>query len=224
MANKFGIGIGDNGRGPARLKFLPCKNLGGFTLAEVLVAMFIFTVITTAVVVNYRVGDRNTELRLAAEEVASFIRNAQIMAQAGRTIKLCVSGGVQDRVCEGAVGVCSGGTTCSDQTPRGGYGIFLQAASTPPIFFANSINPDERSYNEGENVPTIRLQLPSKISIASINPSLPLTIVFAPPRPRTWINNNSDIVEARIILQHADTGATRTVIIKSVSGRIEVNP
>lgn len=227
MANKFGSGIGGKKRGPAplevsRLRRLPPRGglLTGFTLAEVLVSMFIFTIITTAVVINYRVGNRNTELRLAAEEMASFIRNAQIMAQAGRTVKLCARDDGQLKVCEADVSGCT--TACEAQTPRGGYGIYVRDTTSALIFFANSINPDEKDYNDGENVSTIRLQLPSKVSISIINPS-PLTILFEPPRPRTWINHISS-GEAQIILRHTDTDATRTITVKSVSGRIEVSP
>ena len=128
---------------------------GGFTLLELLVSIGIFTIITTAVVVNFRSGQHSNELRLTAGQLASDLRALYTQAQAG----------------------------------------------TAQTFDVTSV------------------ALPAGITISS---PANLTIEFKPPEPRVLINNGEIEAEARITLEHSKTNQTKTVVVKRISGRIEV--
>lgn len=180
MVNKFGIGTGIK---------------QGFALIELLVSIAIFVIITTAVVVNFRVGERSTELRLTAQELATKIRRVQIMAQSGRQI-------------EGL------------SLPQG-YGVYITGNDF--VFFADQDG--NWIYDAGEEISEVTFSLPSAMIIESLEPLLPddrLDVVFEVPGPRVWINGAEDDGTAQIQLKHEGTGQTRTITVWRVSGRVEV--
>lgn len=208
------------------------KNSGGFTLVELLASMVIFAVITAAVVANLRVGQRSNELRLAAAELASALHRARTMAQTGRAVDLCDAD-------SGAFAgfVWQSGNTCkhSLRVPPGGFGIRLDGDQTA-FFFADAI-PDasgnmDRSYKEGERLFSEAVNFPGVIVIEDISltsePALAaqsvenIDIVFEPPAADIWIDGSQDAQEARITLGHRRSDQTRTVVIRRLSGRIEV--
>ena len=166
----------------------------GFTLSELLVSISIFALITTAVVANFRAGERADELRLAAEQFASALRELETAAQTG-------------------------------SAPRGGYGIHINTTATPVVqFFSDGIGGTaDKMYNDGEELERSRFAFPLSVHVQSVFPgTATLDVLFEPPTPTIWINGRQDDFEARIILHHDKTGQERVVVIKRLSGRIEV--
>lgn len=169
----------------------------GFTLIELLVSISIFVLITTAVVANFRVGEHSDELRLATEQFASALRELETMAQTG-------------------------------SAPPGGYGMHIDTAATPTVQFFTDIGngvggTTDKMYTEGEALSRPLTVFPGSVHVAGVSPdSTTLDIVFEPPTPTIWINGAQDIAEARIVLHHDKTGQERVVVIKRLSGRIEV--
>lgn len=166
----------------------------GFTLIELLVSISIFTLISAAVIVNLRGGSKGGELRLQASNVASFLRQAQVMTLAG----------------EQHNGV----------TPTGGFGVVITSCTTTPcsvILFADENS--NFSYDApDELVQTIEL---GQVQIPSVSPSAPLTINFKPPRPYICFDGTcSGINEADIELGLATGSYTQHVRVNQVSGQI----
>ncbi len=166
----------------------------GFTLVELLVAIGIFTMISAAVVANLRSGSRGGELRLQASNLASFLRQAQVMSLAG----------------EQHNGV----------TPTGGFGVQISACTATPcqvILFA-----DENSnfiYDApGELVQTIEL---GQAQIQSVLPVTPLHINFKPPRPYICFEGIcSGAGEADITLGLNEGNLEQHVRVNQISGQI----
>ena len=169
----------------------------GFTLIELLVSISIFALITTAVVANFRAGERADELRLAAEQFASALRELETAAQTG-------------------------------SAPEGGYGVHIDTTAAFKMqFFVDELGSGgigNKLYNVGEELaqPAATL-LPPSVQVTGVLPNAAtLDVLFEPPTPTIWINGGQDESEARIILRHDKTGQERVVVIKRLSGRIEV--
>lgn len=169
----------------------------GFTLIELLVSISIFALITTAVVANFRAGERSEELRLAAEQFASALRELETMAQTGSAPR-------------GGYGV-----------------HIDTVASPPVQFFSDTGNgvggPADKMYNEGETMPQPIRTLPPSVHVVGVLPgTTTLDVLFEPPTPTIWINGAQSEPEARVILHHDKTGQDRAVVIKRLSGRIAI--
>lgn len=66
------------------------KNLGGFTVVEMMVVVAVIVIITAIVTVNYRSGQKQLALQRAANKLAQDIRRAQEMAMAAEEASACV--------------------------------------------------------------------------------------------------------------------------------------
>ncbi len=62
------------------------KNTGGFTLIELLVSIAIFSLMTTFLIVNYRVDEQARILKNQSQEVVSALEKIQNMALTGETV------------------------------------------------------------------------------------------------------------------------------------------
>jgi len=171
-----------------------------FTLIELLVSISIFALITTAVVANFRAGERSDELRLAAEQFASTLREIETETQTGVAL-------------------------------RGGYEIHVIPGASPTVqIFTDSGNglggAGDKRYNAnvGEERSRLIPGFPAGVRISGIVPAGgALDVLFEPPTPTIWINGAQSDLEARIILHHDRTGQDRAVVIKRLSGRIEIS-
>ena len=198
------------------------RSARGFTLPELLVSISIFVIITTAVVVNFRASEESGQLRLGAQTLASTLGALQNMAQTGRVTALCDT--PPRAVCTGNVAICPTGQ-CSPAIPRGGYGIEISRPGGAITLFADG-NADHL-FSPGEALVDMRLNLPRNVIVddAQSGPydsQSRLTVAFEPPDPAVWINAARAEPEARIVVRHEKTGGTRSIILRAISGRIEV--
>ena len=161
----------------------------GFTLIELIVVSGIVSLLVVAGLAGYYGGQKKYALSQAVQQLSSDIRNAQNMA----------IGGVETS------GFCSAASPCY------GYGLRADSSSVDSyILFADRDN-DQR-YDTGEEIETITL--PNKIGIKAVSPSSPLDIVFKPPAPVTYINQNAGAgVSGSITLEIKGTTSTGTVTV-----------
>ncbi|MBU4256944.1 prepilin-type N-terminal cleavage/methylation domain-containing protein [Patescibacteria group bacterium] len=140
------------------------KSQSGFTIAELLVGIFIIALISGIFIANYRSSDRQAKLNMAAQQVVSDIRTAQNYSL-----------GLQEF--EGSV-------------PKSGWGARFDIASPDSYIIFADEDEDEFDYDAGEEYKTV--DLPSDIIISNINVAGAVDIVFMPPNPTTYINTNNN--------------------------------
>lgn len=170
------------------------KRPTGFTLVELIVAMGIMVLITTAAVANLRGRSPDRQLRDQARNLASLLRQAQVQAIAGEPA-------------DGAV-------------PVGGYGVQAQSCSTPPcdvILFADKNG--NFSLDTGEE--RSRISLGNDVTINSISIADPVHVLFRPPAGFICFNNVcSGALTADIVLGVRGSTTTSTVSVQQLSGQI----
>ncbi|MDO8505006.1 MAG: prepilin-type N-terminal cleavage/methylation domain-containing protein [bacterium] len=206
-------------------KFCILHSNHGFTLPELLVSISIFVIITTAVVANFRSSEESGQLRLGAQAVASTLRSLQTMAQTGRLTALCDD--ASRAVCTGNTTVC-GTEKCVASLPSGGYGMQIMEKTGTITLFADG--KQNHKFDTGEALVDMALNLPRNVIIDSTTTpydsvSNTLTISFEPPEPTIWINGAATVTtqEAHIVLRHEKTKNTKTIVLRRISGRIEIN-
>ncbi len=143
----------------------------GFTLLELVVVMAIVLLLTVLIFPAFRLGEKNFSLENATAKLSRDLRRAEDMALSAKQFQGIV--------------------------PRGGYGIYVNAATNSYILFAdcddstpNPSNPTpDHLYNPGSNncggFPEIveTINLGNYLLVSSLAPSSPLHIVFTAPRP-----------------------------------------
>lgn len=97
--------------------------LAGFSLIELVVAMGIFVLIATVILANFRQGQKEDNLRLAATELSSDIRRVQTLGMSGQITGICKGEQNDGKFCEKDQTTDCPDGTCEDSVPAGGYGI-----------------------------------------------------------------------------------------------------
>ncbi len=164
----------------------------GFTLIDLIVSMAIFSVLTGAVIVNFRAGSRNDSVRRGAQIIASTLREAQTMTLSG--------------------------TELSDGSfPTGGYGVRVSTDNTNAlIVFADS--DDSGTYTDAtEDVRTVTLPQEVTFSIGST-----LDVLFSAPDASIFFNGAISSDTEEITVQAVAADITQTVTIYRLSGQIRV--
>jgi prepilin-type N-terminal cleavage/methylation domain-containing protein len=184
-------------------------NKSGFTLAELIVSLFIISAITAIFLTDYKGGNRSGDLNLSVQQLASNIRLAQNKAL--------------------------GSTKYNGNFPKGGWGVHVDTTNKNNyIIFADvngnkihDISPDEGSSPAlgGQSV-----VLPDSIIISSItsndqmnpNPGV-LDITFLPPDPTTILKDEVGTSSVAVItLRNTVTNKTATVTVNAL-GLAQVN-
>jgi len=169
------------------------KNSAGFTLIEMLVVIFIISLLSILILANYQGGKKEYALLQANQKLISDLRKVQNMAINGTETE----------------GYCSTAVTCY------GYGIYLNSGSSYIIFADRD---GDHRYNAIEGFETVNL--PSPIIIQSTTPS-PVSIFFKAPSPITYINGVSVAgVSAKVILRIQNSGLIKTIKVNT-AGLIE---
>ena len=167
----------------------------GFNLIELIVSIAIFGILATVVTVNLRGSSPSREAKQQANNVASFMREAQIKALAGEPF--------------------------NDAVPIGGYGVHVETCTTPPCtltMFAD-INTNFTFDAGTEEVNTISLG--ATVTVDSISTGSPVDVIFKPPRPYTCFGDVcSGIGELIISLGNNKNNLTTDVVVDQISGRI----
>ncbi len=170
-------------------------NNKGFNLVELLVSIAIFGMIAGAAMVNLRGSSPTREIQFQADNIASLLRQAQVMSLAGEPHNSVV--------------------------PSGGYGVSFALCAAPPCsvtLFADLNNNFilDPGAEEVNNV-----VLGTNVTITAISTGDPTNVVFKPPRPFICFNTTcSGVGEFTATLGSSQVTKTIDVTVNQVSGQI----
>ena len=171
----------------------------GFTLVELMVVVVVIAVVSSAILLSWEPARESFDLRHAAFQIAGDLRRIQQLSLSTQQFH------------------CSP-LPAEDHT---GYGLYLNTNSSTSYQVFENCNDANRSWDSGEEQQTLSLTSGVSIQGLKVGGSTvnSLSILFVPPNPDTYINENSGSSEAEITL----TNGTTTAVIKiNNSGRIEV--
>ncbi len=176
----------------------------GFTLIEMLVGLGIIVIMSSIVAVRFDSLRSSTALDGDTEELSSAIRQAQLWALTGQIRK--------------------------GERPVGGWGIHINECVAPncSYFIFADVSPSDSpnyKYDAGLDEKIVDITLDSTVFVSSVTPSGPssdVDVVFSIPEAVTYINGSQVLSESSIVLEHTQTGSTRTIRVDRVSGRINV--
>jgi len=169
------------------------KNKTGFTLMEMLLSLFIVSLISTLLLVNYRGGQEQKAVLSQAETLVNELRAAQNSALHGRE---------------------TGG-----QVPYG-YGLYFNTATSDSSYIIFADTNDNKTYDGGEATETIALS--ERIYLQSTAPD-PVSVFFQPPFAVFYVNGVSSVAQsATINFRSARSGFTQTVLINNLGHGIYI--
>lgn len=218
----------------------------GFSLVELLVVMAIFGMLLALVIVNFRHGNKDADLRDAATALVQNIRSLQSWAASGKEINVCGTG-IVNKPCNSDVD-CGGGSCDNSLIPTGGYGIKLLKA-TNVVDYQLFIDTDgcERYTGNNEDLINGKIFLPTNVQISDVSiidadPIEAAELVFQPPTGKIYLNaicsngaicsstgicpgggtlqNYQNAKELKITLMHSETTKTQDIIVNTISGKI----
>lgn len=172
------------------------KRKFGFTVLELLIAIGIFALISASLIVNFRAGEKLSNLNFGSQSVAQEIRRMQAMALGAKSVP--------------GYGI------------PGGYGArFESASNTRYILYADKNN--DKIYTDAtELLDGGIVNLPYGVIINSYAPSgASIDIVYTTGNGLIFINGAQMALEARVVLEHPGLGKTKTIIISLLSGLVK---
>ncbi len=172
------------------------KSKKGFTLAELLVSLFILIIITGLSINSFNVWQRNESLRQGALEVLANLREAQAWALAGKPY--------------------------NNEAPSG-YGLVFYPNDNHYLIFADLDG--DGLYASSTDGLIGEKYLPSQVAISQLVPLLnnSLTIDFTLPLARIKVNGDTTAAEAKVYLKQLLTGEIKYLTIKRITGQISLD-
>lgn len=171
-------------------------NQSGFTLAELLIVIFIMGLLTSLTLVSYRSSEKRYALNQATQQLVSNLRKAQSMAMSGV--------GIRGQYC--------------------GYGIKVDFGSSPSsyIFYADKSGDCQISNNKYDASDDIieTINLPNQIIIQA---SSLADLFFKSPDPTTYIDQVSISGVSRTITLEVEGGSLNKIITITTAGLIQSN-
>jgi len=198
----------------------------GYTIIEVMVVVMIFGILSAVVLANFHGNQGAQNLRAAANEVATHIREAQSLTQASAKQNLCTI----DRA------LCGQGSLCDPTvTPPNcnmanvaSYGVAFNVAGTNnkyAVFADTSMGGGCHAgcYNAGEALPGKLFTLPPGIVFQSVTQTTP------PPSPPPVILMSNLVpfgsctaCVTSVVLKNNADNTTRTVSYREATGAVTV--
>lgn len=177
-------------------------NRRGFTVAELLVSISIFMMITTVVLANFRSNSRSEQVRFNAQDLASIIRKAQLNSQYGRSVS------------------SNGDAT----VPIGGFGIHIEQCTSGPCEYRLFADVDgQLDYDSEEEATSEVYLLPVSMHVVGL-PAAVTDLVFKPPQPFVCVNADCDgATDVDIVLEHRATQEQAVISINPLSGKVSVD-
>ena len=190
------------------------KTYKGFTLVELMIVIAIVGIISVMAVPSYYGSIKRAKYEEKVSEVVTLIKDARNTSIIGK-----FTGGVG-----------------SYETPKGGYGVYIDKVSGTLISFQDE--DEDQIYTNGSDTLLQTIILPDEISIQTITGSIATgytntnltnndinkaVILFKPPQGETVLNENDktkDIVDLNITLQRYDNNKSKRLKINKISGFI----
>jgi len=170
------------------------KKESGFTIFELLVVMFILTLLSSVVLAGYRSGQKRYSLYQAAQRLASDVRRAQNMAISG----VDIAGNYY------------------------GYGVYAVADGSSYLIYGDTDNTSDYQPTD-TTVETIYLPNNVKIK-ETVPDAGKADVFFGPPDPDTYLNGVSGSYNEPIVitLELIGTSLTKTITV-AATGLVEVS-
>ncbi len=193
------------------------RGTNGYSIPELIVSLFIFAMLATLVIANFRRGGERDLLRASAQELSGNIRRMQNLATVGQAL-------TSGKVPPGGYGV-----SFLWQANQNTYTLFADVATGIPGSCVDSIPNNATSlYDVGCDVkvdagdtvfrPNVVMTSVEKNGVPVTTPSQ-MNIAFKPPKPVPVIDGvTGDTL--KIVLRNTRTGETRSVIVVGSSGQI----
>jgi len=180
------------------------QSASAFTLLELLVVLSIFVIIASLSIANYRGSNRESQLKMATQELVANIKLAQSYALGSKEF-------------------VSRTDPRSGQVPSGGWGVHFSVYNPGEYeivadFDGNHVWDSQRDGLFKE------VELPEKISITKLiyrsSTVSNLDIFFEPPDPQTFLNQDRE-GNATIVL-YDDLLATASEVTVNFFGLVEI--
>ena len=167
----------------------------GFTILEFIIIMAIMTTLSAVLVAIQQSEEKKMALGRSAFQLFQKVREVQEMAMSSQT------------------------TDCGGN-PSYSFGIYFDSVSSPEsyLIFADC-NANGQKDSGDKEIKEISLE--KGVEISSTSPT-PLSIIFSPPNPTTFINGSSSGREAEIIFSLSSGGAARKKVKVNTAGRIQI--
>jgi prepilin-type N-terminal cleavage/methylation domain-containing protein len=169
----------------------------GFTILELMITIGVILILSGSLLIGWSKGEHIYALQRAAYKLERDIREAQARTMEANEMD------------------CGAGKSSS-------YGVFFDINS-PNEYILFLDCDDSRDWNSGD-VLVERIKIEKGIEIWSLSPHVNgvFNILFKPPEPLTYINNNDSGLEGEIVLSlENDFAETRKVRVNT-SGCIDI--
>lgn len=175
----------------------------GISVVELMVSVLIMALLAGAVFVNWRPAEETFSLIRSAHQLAGDIRRVQQLSISTRIF-----------VCEDI------------DADYSGYGFYLNTTSPGQYLIFENCGRDDRLYVEANDKLLETLYFEEGVQVQSITVGSSVSsasVLFIPPDPKVYINDQVSGVEAVITLELIDdVSQTKEVKINN-GGRIEIN-
>lgn len=175
----------------------------GVTIVELIVSIALMALIAGAVFVNWQPADETFALVRSAHQLAGDLRRAQQLAISTRVF------------------------SCLEiDADYGGYGLYLTDGQPTQYLIFENCGSSNRVYDQLIDQAVEFYQFEDGVQIKSIEVAGPATsasILFVPPDPIVYINDQKIGVEAVIILELVNSPNETKEIKINTRGRIEIN-
>ncbi|MEK7503364.1 MAG: hypothetical protein AAB577_00015 [Patescibacteria group bacterium] len=172
------------------------KSGGGFTLIELIVITAIIALFTALTLPNYRGGSQQLTLQRSAHKLAQDFRMAEELALSSQKF--------------------------GDVTPQG-YGIYFNKNQPNQYVLFADLNGDRRYSGVSEKAEQIYLETGVVIDTLTPGTADALTIVFVPPDPQVYIDNDLTLTQAKILVVHQQDSAKNKTICVNRGGLISLD-
>lgn len=165
----------------------------GFTLVELLFVIAISGILATIIFSNFSLEKDRSSLKTASRQLQSDLQAMQSKGQSG---------------------------VLYNGNPTSGYGLYLDQTNPNNksyILFADTTGATH-VYNSGQDAIMLTRNLPTNITISSINPGNPANIVFSAPNGTAYLNASTSSPVINIKLMSSKLNLCYTVTVAPYVG------
>jgi len=169
----------------------------GFTILEFIVIMGIISTLSVVLLGIQQKEEKKMKLGKTAFTFLQDVREVQEMAMSAET------------------------ADCGENPASYSFGVYLNKTLMPSSYLL-FVDCDGDRQKSAEDTVIREVQIKKGVNIFSISPS-PLSVVFSPPDPLTFINGSEEATEAQIIFSLAGDSTNRRILKINTAGRIEMS-